>query len=262
MKKDNNAVAPKKHLGQHFLTDSNIAKEIVASLIAIPDIDHVLEIGPGMGALTGFLMEHPIDLHLIEIDEASVIYLEKNFPLLKNKILKEDFLAFDFSKIPDPIAIIGNFPYHISSQILFKVLENKEKVSVVVGMFQKEVAARITSAAGSREYGIPSVLIQAWYDVEYLFSVDETKFNPPPKVQSGVIRLIRNERNNIGCDESAFKRIVKQAFNQRRKILRNSLKSQVNTERLDQMPFASLRPEQLSWQQFSMLTNYINESHE
>ena len=261
MKKNSYDVTPKKHLGQHFLTDENIAREIVESLITLPAVDHVLEIGPGMGALTVFLTEHPINLHLIEIDEASVIYLEQHFPLLKNKIIKEDFLALDFSKLPDPIAIIGNFPYHISSQILFKVLDNREQVSVMVGMFQKEVASRITSPPGGREYGIPSVLLQAWYDVEYLFSVDKTKFNPPPKVQSGVIRLIRNKRKDIGCDELVFKRIVKQAFNQRRKILRNSLKSQVNAARLEQMPFSTLRPEQLSWQQFSALTNFINESH-
>ena len=256
MKKQLAEVKPKKFLGQHFLTDELVAKRIVDSLLEVPGVTNVLEIGPGMGVLTKYLVHQPIDLQLVEIDSESINYLLNEFPQLKNKIIHDDFLQMDFSKLAASIAIIGNFPYNISSQILFKVLEHKDQVPLVVGMFQKEVASRIASPPGNRDYGIPSVFLQAWFDIEYLFTVNASMFNPPPKVQSAVIRLIRNKRTNLGCDEAVFKRVVKQAFNQRRKTLRNSLKSLIGADKLNDLPFASSRPEQLSWQQFVVLANY------
>ena len=262
MKKYRENVTPKKHLGQHFLIDEDVATDIVDALIQLPGIKNVLEIGPGMGVLTKHLLQHNIELELVEIDIEAVNYLNLNFPELKSKIIKEDFLKLDFKILKNPVAIIGNFPYQISSQILFKILEHKDQVPVVVGMFQKEVASRIASPPGNKEYGIPSVLLQAWYDIEYLFSVDHTKFNPPPKVQSGVIRLVRNNRTDLGCDEKTFTRVVKQAFNYRRKTLRNSLRGMIHPEKLDALPYASLRPEQLSWQQFTELANYTQVKQE
>lgn len=258
MKKQNDVTA-KKHLGQHFLIDEIIAANIVDALMDIPGVDHVLEIGPGMGVLTKYLAQHPVHLDLVEIDAESVNYLVNNYQQLSKNIFQEDFLQLDFSRFTNKISIIGNFPYHISTQILFKILTHKDQVSVIVGMFQKEVAARIASPPGNKNYGIPSVLLQAWYDIEYLFSVDSSKFNPPPLVQSGVIRLRRNERTSLGCDEKIFKKVVKQAFNQRRKTIRNSLRGIVNPDKLEALPYSSLRPEQLSWQQFVELTNYIND---
>ncbi len=257
MKKEQADVKPKKHLGQHFLTDELIAQRIVNSLMEVPGIDNVLEIGPGMGVLTKYLIDQPIQLKLVEIDADSISYLKANLPLTESMILHDDFLQLDFAKLGSDLAIIGNFPYNISSQILFKVLDFKDQVQVVVGMFQKEVASRIASPPGNKDYGIPSVFLQAWYDIEYLFTVDAANFNPPPKIQSGVIRLVRNKRTDLGCDQKAFKRVVKQAFNQRRKTLRNSLRSLISSAKLSDMPFASLRPEQLSWQQFVVLTNFV-----
>ena len=258
MKKQFEKVFPKKHLGQHFLIDEDVAINIVNALMHEPGIVHVLEIGPGMGVLTKYLLQHPIQLELIEIDVESVNYLNNNFPTLQANIIREDFLKLDFSRLNNPIAVIGNFPYQISTQILFKILAHKDQVNVVVGMFQKEVASRIAAPPGNKEYGIPSVLLQAWFDIEYLFSVEHTKFNPPPKVQSGVIRLIRNSRTDLGCDEKTFTLVVKQAFNYRRKTLRNSLRGLIQPEKLDALPYASLRPEQLSWQQFAELANFVN----
>ncbi len=248
-------VKPKKNLGQHFLTDQNIARKIVDSLGA--DVRNVLEIGPGMGVLTQFLLKRlELNLHVIEIDRESVEYLSLNFPDLKN-IWSEDFLKADIaSKIEGDFSVIGNFPYNISTQILFKVLENRDRIPELVGMFQKEVAERIASKHGSKSYGIMSVLLQAFYDIEYLFTVPEQVFSPPPKVKSAVIRLTRNKVSELPCNEAFFVKVVKAAFNLRRKMLRNSLK-----EICTDLPvnFAEKRPEQLSVADFIELTIQIEK---
>ncbi len=219
-------VKPKKSLGQHFLTDKNIARKIVNSL-SWENYEQVLEIGPGMGVLTEFLLEQPgKEVWFIEIDQTSVDYLMDKFPQIPDRILKADFLDIRLEDMYDaPLAIIGNFPYNISSQIFFKILESRNLVKETVCMIQKEVAERLASPPGSRDYGILSVLLQAWYKIEYLFTVPPQVFIPPPKVQSAVIRLKRNEVDHLGCDEQLFKKVVKTAFNQRRKTLRNSLRS-------------------------------------
>lgn len=252
-------VRPKKSLGQHFLTDKNIALEIVESLKAA-NLSRVLEIGPGMGVLTGFLLENKnYETWVIEIDRESVGYLHQHFPLLGHRIIEGDFLKLDLaSQVSEkPFALIGNFPYNISSQIFFKVLENKSLVPEIVCMLQKEVAKRITSGPGSKVYGILSVFLQAWYNVEYLIDVPEYVFDPPPKVQSAVIRLTANGRTDLGCNEKLFFKVVKQAFNQRRKMLRNSIRSfSPRIEELD-AELLTLRPEQLSVQDFIHLTNRI-----
>ena len=246
-------VKPKKKLGQHFLTDQNIAFKIVESLGN--DVSDVLEIGPGTGMLTKFLLDRPeINLHVIEIDRDSVAYLHENFTELKH-IWSEDFLKVDIAgKFEGDFSIIGNFPYNISSQILFKVLEMRNRVPEVVGMFQKEVAERIAGKHGKKTYGILSVLLQAFYDIEYLFTVHEHVFDPPPKVKSAVIRFKRNSRAELPCDEKLFVKVVKTAFNQRRKMMRNSLKSIC-----ENLPpeFAEKRPEQLSVEAFIELTSTI-----
>ncbi len=252
-------VRAKKNLGQHFLTDRSIAKDIVDSLKA-EGVEKVLEIGPGMGVLTGYLLEkEAYETSVVEIDRESVAYLKKHFPTLTDRIIEGDFLRMDLSKEMNssPFAVIGNFPYNISSQIFFKVLANKELVPEVVCMLQKEVAERICSGPGSKVYGILSVLIQAWYEVEYLFTVHEHVFNPPPKVKSAVIRLRRNKTKQLGCNEKLFVEIIKQSFNQRRKMLRNTLKGL--TPRVDEIDSAILtkRPEQLSVAEFVALTNII-----
>ena len=235
-------VKPKKSLGQHFLRDQNIAIKIVESLGT--DVSDVLEIGPGTGVLTQYLLNRPeINLHVIEIDRDSVAFLHENFPALKH-IWSEDFLKADIQqKFDGNFSIIGNFPYNISSQILFKVLEMRNRVPEVVGMFQKEVAERIAGKSGKKTYGILSVLLQAFYDIEYLFTVHEHVFDPPPRVKSAVIRLTRNSRTELPCDEKLFVKVVKTAFNQRRKMMRNSLKTVC-----ENLPpeFAEKRPEQLS----------------
>ena len=235
-------VKPKKSLGQHFLRDQNIAIKIVESLGS--DVSDVLEIGPGTGVLTQYLLNRPeINLHVIEIDRDSVAYLHENFTELKH-IWSEDFLKADIQqKFEGKFSIIGNFPYNISSQILFKVLEMRNRVTEVVGMFQKEVAERIAGKSGKKTYGILSVLLQAFYDIEYLFTVHEHVFDPPPRVKSAVIRLTRNSRTELPCDEKLFIKVVKTAFNQRRKMMRNSLKTVC-----ENLPpeFAEKRPEQLS----------------
>ncbi len=250
-------VKPKKHLGQHFLKDKNIAEKIVNSLNA-ENIKDVIEIGAGTGILTDFLLKKDYNLHIIEIDTESIDYLKIHYPDLKEKLLHKDFLKFDLqNSFKENIAIIGNFPYNISSQIVFKVIENRQIVKEVVGMFQKEVAERITAVPGNKTYGILSVLTQAYYNTEYLFTVNEQVFYPPPKVKSGVIRLIRKNNETINCDDALFKKIVKTGFNQRRKTLRNSLKSLTqNIETLHD--FFNKRPEQLSWLQFVELTNLID----
>ena len=252
-------VQPKKNLGQHFLKDMEIAGKIADSLTG-KGYGSVLEIGPGMGILTGFLIERGFpDFRVIEIDNESVHYLHAHFPKLKT-IMTGDFLTMDIdSCFPDKMAIIGNFPYNISTQIFFKVLKHREKVVEIAGMLQKEVAERICAGPGSKTYGILSVLLQAFYKTEYLFTVPEHVFSPPPKVKSGVIRLIRNEVKNLNCDEALFVRVVKACFNQRRKTLRNSVRAAFALSRDDYHEFG-LRPEQLSVDQFVQLTMWIEEN--
>jgi len=252
-------VQPKKNLGQHFLKDIGIASKIAASITG-DGYGTVLEIGPGMGILTGFLMERGFsDFRVIEIDNESVHYLKTHFPEL-NDIITGDFLSIDIdSFFPGKMGIIGNFPYNISTQILFKVLKHREKVVEIAGMLQKEVAERICAGPGSKTYGILSVLLQAFYKTEYLFTVPEHVFSPPPKVKSGVIRLIRNDVKNLDCDEILFFRVVKACFNQRRKTLRNSVRAAFELKRDDYFEFG-LRPEQLSVDQFVQLTRWIDEN--
>ena len=252
-------VQPKKNLGQHFLNDKVIARRIADSLTGA-GYDTVLEIGPGMGVLTEYLMERGFpDFRVIEIDNESVHFLQTNFPDLKN-IIRGDFLSMDLESVfPQKIGIIGNFPYNISTQILFKVLSHREKVVEITGMLQKEVAERICAGPGSKTYGIISVLLQAFYKTEYLFTVSEHVFSPPPKVKSGVIRLTRNEVKSLDCDEALFIRVVKACFNQRRKTLRNSVRSAFELKRDDYHEFGN-RPEQLSVSQFVELTQWIAEN--
>lgn len=256
-------VKPKKHLGQHFLRNEEICQRIAQSLTRHGGYTQLLEIGPGTGALSKFLLELPeMDVSAIEVDEESIAYLNAYFPKLRGKILNHDFLQLPLhEKFEGQIAIIGNFPYNISSQILFKVLDHKEQVPEVVGMFQKEVAVRIASGPGNRDYGILSVLCQAYYDIDYLFSVDENEFIPPPKVKSGVIRLRRRESLELGCDPKRFKLVIKTAFNQRRKTLRNSLKS-LSQGQVDMSgPIFDKRPEQLSVAQFVELTHIFTPNN-
>jgi 16S rRNA (adenine1518-N6/adenine1519-N6)-dimethyltransferase len=216
-------VRPKKHLGQHFLRDENIARKIIGSLSR--DIVNVVEVGPGTGILSKYLLQDPgLNPYFFEIDSEAVVYLQEQYPAISGKLMEKDFLKADLSVIPAPFAVIGNFPYNISSQILFRVLEYRNSVPEVIGMFQKEVAERIASPPGSKKYGILSVLLKAWYNIEYLFSVNETVFYPPPKVKSAVIRLKRNQADKLDCSEDLFFMTVKTAFNQRRKTLRNALK--------------------------------------
>ena len=251
------SVRPKKHLGQHFLKNIKIAEKIVDSLI-ISNENTVIEIGPGMGVLTDFLLEKDFDLHVVELDRESVAYLKENYPDLKGKIIEADFLKLDLKEqFKGQVSIIGNFPYNISSQILFKVLENIDIVPELVGMFQKEVGARVASKPGNRVYGILSVLIQAYYDVEYLFTVGPEEFNPPPKIQSGVIRLVRKENTTLNCDSKLFKTVIKAGFNQRRKTLRNSLKGLLGDLKIED-DIMSKRPEQLGFEAFVELTNIID----
>lgn len=252
-------VKAKKHLGQHFLTDLDIAKKIVDSLSLAEQYNKVVEVGPGMGVLTQYLIENtdyktiPIDL-----DRESIGYLAEKYPQLKGRIIFGDFLKMDLNDIvkTEPFAVIGNFPYNISTQILFKVLDFKDQIPEVVGMFQKEVAERFAEKPGSKIYGITSVLLQAFYNVEYLFTVGPEVFDPPPKVQSAVIRFTRNEISELDCDEKKFKQVVKMAFNQRRKMMRRSLKSLLNETNKDHEVLTK-RPEQLSVEEFVKLTNMI-----
>ncbi|HAL82801.1 MAG TPA: 16S rRNA (adenine(1518)-N(6)/adenine(1519)-N(6))-dimethyltransferase [Mucilaginibacter sp.] len=252
-------VRAKKHLGQHFLTDKNIAAKIVESLRPENKYSQVLEVGPGMGVLSDFLLQKPeYEVSLIDIDTESYQYLQKKYPQLGSRLINADFLEMDFQAFfKGPMAIIGNFPYNISSQILFKVLDNRQQVVEVVGMFQKEVAERCAAKAGSKEYGILSVFLQAYYKVEYLFTVKAGVFNPPPKVLSAVIRLTRNEKEQLGCDEKLFWQVVKAGFNQRRKTLRNALSSLINKEKMTGEPMLDLRAERLSVEDFVRLTNMI-----
>jgi len=252
-----NTVRAKKRLGQHFLTDECLAQKIVNSLSA--ETDSVLEIGAGMGILTQFLLQREnTNLQVVEIDSESVAYLQAHFPALQNRIVAKDFLKLDLSALfVGKFSVIGNFPYNISTQILFKILDYKCYIPEVVGMFQKEVAVRIASPPGKKDYGIISVLLQAFYDIEYLFTVDATMFNPPPKVQSAVIHLKRNAVERLDCDEQIFKTVVKTAFNQRRKTLRNSLKTICFSEGFTQEKIFDKRPEQLSVAEFVYLTKHV-----
>jgi 16S rRNA (adenine1518-N6/adenine1519-N6)-dimethyltransferase len=252
-------VRAKKHLGQHFLTDKNIAAKIVDSLRATDKYRQLLEVGPGMGILSDFLLQKPeYEVFLIDIDTESYDYLKKKYPQLGTRLLNADFLAMDFGAVFNgPLGIIGNFPYNISSQILFKVLDNRQQVVEVVGMFQKEVAERCSAKPGSKEYGILSVFLQAYYKVEYLFTVKAGVFNPPPKVLSAVIRLSRNTVIDLQCDEKLFWQVVKAGFNQRRKTLRNALSSLINKEKMTNEPLLDVRAERLGVDDFVKLTNEI-----
>lgn len=269
-------VRPKKFLGQHFLTDLTIAKAIADTVDACPDIP-VLEVGPGMGVMTQFLIGKPRQIKVVEIDFESVEYLRKNYPTLEEGIIEDDFLKMHLENTFDgkPFVLTGNYPYNISSQIFFKMLDYKDLIPCCTGMIQKEVAERITAKPGNKTYGILSVLIQAWYSVEYLFTVHEHVFNPPPKVKSAVIRMTRNEVTDLGCDERLFKRIVKTTFNQRRKTLRNNIRpllNEMNAQREQQgntaIDYSALlaeelfnkRPEQLSVQDFIDLTNRVEKA--
>lgn len=257
-------VKPKKNLGQHFLIDLSIAQRIADTVDTCPDIP-VLEIGPGMGVLTQYLVTKPREVKAVEIDRESVAYLRENFPKLQNNIIGQDFLRMDLNDVfaGRKFVLTGNYPYDISSQIFFKMLDYKELVPCCTGMIQRELAQRIASAPGNKSYGILSVMIQAWYDVEYLFTVDENVFNPPPKVKSAVIRMTRNKVKYLGCDEMLFKRIVKSVFNQRRKMLRVSLKQLFTKQMPSSIFFAgelmTKRPEQLSVPQFVELTNLVEK---
>ena len=269
-------VRPKKNLGQHFLVDLNIAKRI-ADTVDAPFADlPVLEVGPGMGVMTQFLTEKPRPLKVVEIDRESVDYLNEHLPRLRENIISGDFLRMDLTEVfgGQPFVLTGNYPYDISSQIFFKMLDNKELIPCCTGMIQHEVAVRMAAQPGNKQYGILSVLIQAWYDVEYLFTVEPGVFNPPPKVQSAVIRMTRNQVTDLGCDWPLFRRVVKTVFNQRRKMLRVSLRQLVDkdaslflrpseqaspivAERTLHSSLLTLRPEQLTIPQFVELTNLV-----
>ena len=253
-------VKAKKNLGQHFLTDLSVAQRIADTLLDYRETP-VLEIGPGMGVLTQYLIADGHDLKVVELDTESVEYLNEHYPELDGRIISADFLKLNLTEIfgDREFCVIGNYPYNISSQILFKILDYKDQVPCCSGMFQREVAQRVAALPGSKTYGILSVLLQAWYDIEYLFTVPEHVFNPPPKVKSGVIKLTRNSVTDLGCDEKLFKTVVKTSFGQRRKTLRNSLRSMVqNDAEVLQNPIFAMRPEQLSVAQFIELTNIID----
>ena len=265
-------VRPKKFLGQHFLTDLSIASRIADTVDACPDLP-ILEVGPGMGVMTQFLVRKTRQVKVVEIDFESVEYLRRTYPELEDSIIEDDFLKMHLDRIfgGSPFVLTGNYPYNISSQIFFKMLDYKELIPCCTGMIQKEVAERMAAKPGSKAYGILSVLIQAWYDVEYLFTVEPGVFNPPPKVRSAVIRLTRNKTTDLGCDEKLFRRLVKTTFNQRRKTLRNNIKpllSQLEAESnakpdfsaLLADPFMQKRPEQLSVEDFIALTQSIQKN--
>lgn len=255
-------VKAKKHLGQHFLKDLNIAQKI-ADTLSLANYKKVVEIGAGMGVLTQFLLKKDTEVYVVEIDKESVAYLEAHYPELRGKIIADDFLKYDIAGyLREPFAIIGNFPYNISTQIVFKLLELRDYVPEFSGMFQKEVAERICEREGSKAYGILSVLVQAFYEATYLFTVSEGVFNPPPKVKSGVLRLVRKPNYHLDCDEALFFTIVKTAFNQRRKTLRNSLKPLLTNESLKKNSIFDKRPEQLPWQDFVFITKEISRKEQ
>lgn len=254
-------VKPKKNLGQHFLKDLGVAQAIADTVDACPGLP-LLEVGPGMGVLTQFLVRKGRRLKVVELDFESVAYLREAYPELEENIIEDDFLKMHLDRLYDgqPFVLTGNYPYNISSQIFFKMLEHKELIPCCTGMIQKEVAERIAAAPGCKAYGILSVLIQAWYRVEYLFTVSEHVFNPPPKVKSAVIRMTRNDTTDLGCDERLFRQVVKTTFNQRRKTLRNSIRPLLPPDKecpLLQEALMGKRPEQLSVQEFVELTNRV-----
>jgi 16S rRNA (adenine1518-N6/adenine1519-N6)-dimethyltransferase len=254
------SVRAKKHLGQHFLTDKNICRKIAdqyASGVACP---RVLEIGPGMGALTQFLVSRDLDVYVMDIDSESIAYLRDHQVVPESHIFEADFLKINLNDFmgDEPFGVVGNFPYNISSQILFKCLEHRQQIPEIMGMFQKEVAERVAEKPGSKQYGILSVLLQAYYDIEYCFTVDEHVFNPPPKVKSGVIRCTRNSRETLPCDEKLFKQILKMCFNQRRKTIRNGLKPLIKGKEFNH-ELLSLRPEVLRVEQFIELTQAVTK---
>ena len=254
-----NSVKPKKFLGQHFLTDLSIASRIADTVDAYPNIP-VLEVGPGMGVLTQYLLKKDREFKVVEIDYDSVPYLREHFPELGDGIIEGDFLQMDLQSVfgSRPFVLTGNYPYNISSQIFFKMVENRNLIPCCTGMIQKEVAERMAATPGSKTYGVLSVLIQAWYDVEYLFTVSETVFNPPPKVKSAVIRLTRNAKTTLGCDEQLFRRIVKTVFTMRRKMMRNGMKQILGKDSpMLADPIFTKRPEQLSVQDYIDLTNRV-----
>ncbi len=255
-------VKPKKFLGQHFLKDLKVAQDIADTVDTFPTLP-VLEVGPGMGVLTQFLVEKGRPVKVVEVDYESVAYLREAYPSLEDCIIEDDFLKMNLQRVFNggQFVLTGNYPYNISSQIFFKMLENKDLIPCCTGMIQKEVAERIAAGPGSKTYGILSVLIQAWYHVEYLFTVSEHVFNPPPKVKSAVIRMTRNETTELGCNEKLFKQVVKTTFNQRRKTLRNSIKPILGKEcPLTEDALFNKRPEQLSVQEFINLTNQVEET--
>ena len=255
-------VRPQKNLGQHFLTDLSIAKCIADTVDACPHLP-VLEVGPGMGVMTQYLVEKPRPFKVVEIDRESVAYLNEHFPTLRENILGEDFLRMDLRQVFDgqQFVLTGNYPYDISSQIFFKMLDNRDLIPCCTGMIQREVALRMAAQPGTKTYGILSVLIQAWYDVEYLFTVEPHVFNPPPKVQSAVIRMTRNKVAKLDCDEQLFRQLVKTTFNQRRKMLRVSLRQMLSQEAINALATdmdLTRRPEQLSIPEFVALTNAVS----
>lgn len=252
-------VKAKKHLGQHFLTDKGIASKIVEGLQLTDTYQQVLEVGPGMGILTDFLLQKTnFQTHLIDLDAESVAFLHQKYPDLKERLIHGDFLAMKFEDFfPEQFAIIGNFPYNISSQILFKILEYRQQVVEMVGMFQKEVAIRCAAAPHTKDYGILSVLLQTYYDIEYLFTVKPGTFNPPPKVNSGVIRITRNQVQHLDCNEKLYWRVVKAGFNQRRKTLRNALSVLLPKDQMIEHEYFDKRAEQLSVSDFIRLTQII-----
>ncbi|MGB0974722.1 MAG: 16S rRNA (adenine(1518)-N(6)/adenine(1519)-N(6))-dimethyltransferase RsmA [Flavobacteriaceae bacterium] len=254
-------VRAKKHLGQHFLKDESFAKQI-ADALTLNNYDTVLEIGPGMGVLTKYLLEKKVDTYVIEIDSESVEYLQAHYLKLSNRIIEQDFLKYNLNDVlkGKPFALIGNYPYNISTQIVFKTLEMRDQIPEFSGMFQKEVAQRICATHGNKTYGILSVLAQAFYDTEYLFTVPPNVFNPPPKVDSGVMRMIRKDNYSLPCDEKFFFRVVKTSFQQRRKTLRNSLKSIGIADSIKQYDIFNKRPEQLSVTEFIELTCLLEKN--
>jgi 16S rRNA (adenine1518-N6/adenine1519-N6)-dimethyltransferase len=255
-------IQAKKSFGQHFLTNENIASDIADGLIAKDAYSKVLEVGPGKGFLTKYLLAKSYELFVVEADRDMVTYLASHYPQLTPNVVSDDFLKIDFEQIfgNEPFAIIGNFPYNISSQIVFKMIDHRGQIPEMVGMFQKEVAERIVSKPGGKEYGVISVLLQAFYDGEYLFTVDKANFDPPPKVQSGVIRLTRKVNQDIGCPIDLFRTVVKTAFSQRRKMLRNTMKSMINNPELLADAFFNKRPEVLSVEEFVQVTKWVIEN--
>jgi 16S rRNA (adenine1518-N6/adenine1519-N6)-dimethyltransferase len=253
-------VRAKKHLGQHFLKDESIARKIAETIFDKKGFKDVLEIGPGMGVMTKYLLDNTsFQTWLCEIDDESVEYLLATYPEVGNRIMNRDFLKMNLDEIFDrPFGLIGNYPYNISSQIVFKVLDFKSQIPFMSGMFQMEVAERICSGPDTKKYGVISVLAQAYYDCEYLFTVDANVFNPPPKVQSGVMRMTRREKQTLDCDEKLFKQVVKTTFNMRRKTVRNGLKTWIKGKDFES-DFLQKRPENLSWQDFVILTNQIDK---